>query len=66
MRQVLAILNLDTALQLLDTLSEALLAPLPTVAVCGHRMPMLGPGHSPREPRLRMHHGGGHDGQRHR
>ena len=65
-RKVLAILNLDTALQLFDTLSEALLAPLPTVRACDHRVPVLGPGRSPREPRLRMHYGGGHDGQRHR
>ena len=65
-RKVLAILNLDAALDLFDTLSEALLAPLPIVTACGHRVPVLGPGRSPREPRLRMHHGGGHDGQRHR
>ena len=65
-RKVLAILSLDTALQLFDTLSEALLAPVPTVRARDHRVPVLGPRHSPREPRLLTHHGGGHDGQRHR
>ena len=40
-RKVLAILNLDTAPQLFDTLSEALLAPVPTVRACDHRVPVL-------------------------
>lgn len=65
-RKVLAILNLDTALELFDTLSEALLAPVATATACDHRVPVLGPRRSPREPRVRAHHGGGHDGQRHR
>jgi STAS domain len=74
-RKLLAILKLDTTLEVFDTLSEALLAPMaagptaptaPTARASNLSAPVLGPRHSPHERRLRIRHGRGRNGRRHR